>query len=207
MTPCSALILVDLQNAFCDPNGSFCKRFGPLRNIAATLAACARLRTAARARGILTVFNAMEFSSNYSNAGLLVRQRAPQIATLGGYLRGSWDAAIVSKLVPLPGDLLISKTRYDPFVGTSLERVLRRKSVTHLVVAGVLTNVCVEACVRSAFDRDFSVTVIRDATTALTVADKTASLRTMERHYARIAASRARNLFTRFPPDAQFENR
>ena len=122
----TALLLVDLQNAFCHAEGSFYHRFGPLADLPQTLSACKLLHAAARARGCLTFFTQLEYLPDYSDAGLLVDSFAPAIRANGAYIRGSWDAAFADGAPqPLMGDHVIRKTRYDPFINTSLDALLK----------------------------------------------------------------------------------
>jgi ureidoacrylate peracid hydrolase len=58
--------------------------------------------------------------------------------------------------------------RFDAFQWTSLEPLLRGLAVSRLVICGVVTNLCVETTVRSAFMRDYPVTLIEDACAAKT---------------------------------------
>jgi ureidoacrylate peracid hydrolase len=148
------------------------------------------LQSLARELNWPIVFTRLEYKPGYPDAGLLVRELAPQIAELGGYLRGSWDSRIVKVLVARGFDLVVRKTRYDAFYRTGLHAWLRNRCVNHLVVAGVLTNVCVESCVRSAFDRDYKVTVISDATASYSKRLHLASLSTLRRHFAEVVTYR-----------------
>jgi nicotinamidase-related amidase len=62
-----------------------------------------------------------------------------------------------------PGDWVIdTKKRYDCFVGTDLEFLLRSHGVNTLLVTGVNTNSCVLATVASACSRDYAVVVVED---------------------------------------------
>jgi ureidoacrylate peracid hydrolase len=79
---------------------------------------------------------------------------------------GSWDAEILDRLAPVEGEVVVDKNRYDAFLHTDLEDTLRGLGVTRLLVAGVLTNVCVESTVRSGLERLFDVAVASDATAA-----------------------------------------
>jgi nicotinamidase-related amidase len=63
---------------------------------------------------------------------------------------------------------VVDKVRFDAFQWTSLEPLLRGLDVTHLVMCGVVTNICVETTVRSAFMRDFPVTLLADCCAAKT---------------------------------------
>jgi ureidoacrylate peracid hydrolase len=62
----------------------------------------------------------------------------------------------------------VDKVRFDAFQWTSLEPLLRGLGVTELVVCGVVTNICVETTVRSAFMRDYPVTLLADCCAAAT---------------------------------------
>jgi nicotinamidase-related amidase len=75
---------------------------------------------------------------------------------------------VVDELGCGPEDLLVDKVRFDAFQWTSLEPLLRGLDVRELVVCGVVTNLCVETTVRSAFMRDFPVTVLADCCAAKT---------------------------------------
>ena len=67
-----------------------------------------------------------------------------------------------------PADLTVDKVRFDAFLWTSLDPLLRGLGVTHLQVCGVVTNICVESTVRAAFMRDYRVTLLGDACAAQT---------------------------------------
>ena len=59
---------------------------------------------------------------------------------------------------------LLHKTQYDAFYHTALEEELRRARVKSLVIGGVMTHLCVETTVRSAFVRGFFVYLLIDGT-------------------------------------------
>lgn len=63
---------------------------------------------------------------------------------------------IISDLNEIDG-IRIEKTQYDSFYRTALEKILREKDVTRIVITGVMTHLCCETTARSAFVRDFEV--------------------------------------------------
>ena len=65
-------------------------------------------------------------------------------------------------MAPAPGEVVIDKPGKGAFYATDLERVLRAAGVTHLLVTGVTTEVCVHTTVREANDRGFDVLVLSD---------------------------------------------
>ena len=68
------------------------------------------------------------------------------------------------ELAPEPGDIVVSKHRYSGFYETELDDVLRGLGVTHLLVTGCTTSICVESTVRDAMFRDYHCVVLEDCT-------------------------------------------
>jgi len=78
--------------------------------------------------------------------------------------QGEADAEIVDELAPRDGEPVFEKTTYDAFLGTGLEAFLRGRGADQVLVAGVLTHMCVETTARAAFCRGFEVYVPADGT-------------------------------------------
>lgn len=81
------------------------------------------------------------------------------------------------------------KTRYNAFTHPMLEPALRAEGIEDLVVCGVATHLCVESTARSAFDLDFRVFLVADASASRRKELHAASLRTMADGVARIVSS------------------
>ena len=77
-------------------------------------------------------------------------------------IRDTWNSDIVDELTPHPNDTVVYKTRFSGFYKTNLENVLRRRGITHLVITGCTTSICVESTVRDAMFRDFSCVLLSD---------------------------------------------
>ena len=71
---------------------------------------------------------------------------------------------IIDDIKKQDSDTLITKYRISPFFNTTLDKEL--KGVEEIVVAGILTNLCVRSTVQDAYDRDFDITVIKDCCVA-----------------------------------------
>lgn len=165
----TALVVVDMQNAFCHPEGSVARSGLDAAPLAAVVPACARLVAAARAAAVPLVFTRYSLAPDWSDAGLL-GEVSPALRDARGLIAGSWDAALVSGLEPQAGDLVLDKTRYSAFWGTDLQTWTRAHRVARVVLCGVTTNVCVEGTARDAFAADLRVVVCEDATAAVTPA-------------------------------------
>lgn len=57
-------------------------------------------------------------------------------------------------------DKVIEKNRISAFYNTNLEAEL--SGVKSLIIAGILTNLCVRSAVQDAYDRDFDITIVKD---------------------------------------------
>ncbi len=81
------------------------------------------------------------------------------------FKENSAGVGIIPALHKKDTDVLITKHKISPFYQTLLEKEL--KSITEMVVAGILTNLCVRSVVQDAYDRDFRITVIKDCCVAM----------------------------------------
>jgi ureidoacrylate peracid hydrolase len=79
------------------------------------------------------------------------------------YLYGSWGADIIEELKPKPEDIVVRKQKYDGFIGTNLDIILKTHQVRYLIFIGVATNVCVESTLRHAFFLDYFPILVSDA--------------------------------------------
>jgi ureidoacrylate peracid hydrolase len=160
----TALIVVDMQNAFCHPEGSLARMGRPIGMCRWAVEPCRRLVEAARAGGVPVIFTRYVFRPDYADGGVLVNEVRPGLRRAGALRAGTWDVEIVDELRPEAGDVVVDKNRYSAFHGTNLESILTSLDVRSLVVGGVTTNMCVEGTVRDAAQRDYRVFVVREAT-------------------------------------------
>jgi len=160
----AALLVIDLQNAFCHAGGSLARLGRDIAMCRQAIGPCARLVAAARRSGVPVIFTQYVYRADYADADLLLREMRPALRAAGALAEGSWDAAQVDELPPAPGDYVIRKNRYSAFYGTDLEPLLQRLGVRNLILCGVTTNMCVESTARDAMQRDYRVFVAADAT-------------------------------------------
>jgi nicotinamidase-related amidase len=79
------------------------------------------------------------------------------------FIPGTAGAEIHAAVKPQAGETVIEKNFPNSFRGTELERVLKDAGVKELVVAGMMTHMCVDASVRQAADLGYKVTLLGDA--------------------------------------------
>ncbi len=80
-----------------------------------------------------------------------------------GFAPGSWEAQVIAPLAPLADELVLPKSSSSPFNSTNLDYLLRNIGITELVVAGLLTDQCIDHTVKDAADRGYTVTCLIDA--------------------------------------------
>ncbi|HYA86377.1 MAG TPA: cysteine hydrolase [Nitrospirota bacterium] len=81
----------------------------------------------------------------------------------GRFVEGTPGAEIDSRVVPQPGDIVVTKRRVGAFSTTDLETILRAKNINKLVLFGISTSGVVLSTVRWAADMDYSLAVVSDA--------------------------------------------
>jgi len=87
---------------------------------------------------------------------------------------------------PLEGEAVVTKRRYDSFIGTDLDHLLRSMRREAIVATGCLTEICVETAVRHAVSLDYFATVVADCCASFTVEAHEQALARMERSFGRV---------------------
>jgi len=183
----TAVLVVDMQNAFIDKAGSLAKMGVPVERNTRPLPHVQRVLAAARAAGVPVVHLRFRLRQDLADLGILGR-KWPPLRELGHCAEGSWDAAFYPGMEPRPGEYVVEKNRFSGFFGTDLDTILRCLRVDTLVVTGVATNVCVESTVRDAFQRDYTVVVPREATGSYTEEMEASSLAAMAFAFAAVVS-------------------
>ncbi len=76
------------------------------------------------------------------------------------FAENSENVKIIDEINKEGSDILIKKNKVSPFYQTDLEKHL--KGIDEIVIAGILTNLCVRSLAQDAYDRDFKITIIKD---------------------------------------------
>jgi nicotinamidase-related amidase len=186
----TALVVVDMQRAFLEPGEAM--EVPPAREVVPRIQ---ELLMAFRARRLPVVFTEFLYTET---APLLVGELHPEHrraapGTPRGFgrpssscLAGEANVATVAELAPRPDELVVQKSSYDAFHGTVLDGALRARGITHLVITGTLTDICVLATVVGGFNREYRMTVVEDGVATLWPEIQRATLDIIARAYARV---------------------
>ena len=159
----TALVVIDMQNDFCDPAGFYARIGRDIAPFAAVVAPIAAMAGRARDHGMPVVFTRLIHNAERGAMEDRHALRPKLWTTTGERLKpGSDGADIVAGLPIHPGDIVIDKPGYSAFEGTDLEKQLRDRGIRTLMFCGVVTYACVLASAFSAFDRDFDVVLLED---------------------------------------------
>lgn len=169
----AAVVVVDMQNAFATKGGMLDIAGADISDAPRVVRSIKGILKAARQAGVLVVYVQMGYKPDLSNSGgpnspnwhkeLAMHLMNCQPELKGKLLtEGTWDFAIVDELKPAPQDLVVLKTRYSGFAGTTLDSQLRTRGIHYLFFAGIATNVCVESTLRDAYFQDYWPILIAD---------------------------------------------
>lgn len=167
----TAVIIVDILNDFFEEGGKMVLPGGqvlyePLQ----------RLMDAAYSAGMPVFWCNQSLPPNDA----LFKKRVPHC------IEGSWGAQIVDALERKGDDIIVPKRRYSSFFGTDLDLYLRERKIEHVIVTGVVTNICVRSTCHDAFFLGYDVLLPEDCTMATSPRQQEATLYDIDTHYGTV---------------------
>jgi ureidoacrylate peracid hydrolase len=202
----SALLFVDVQNYNCSRDGGEYAALGSAEKEAAYgdffrafeengLPNMVLLQEACRGAGIEVMYTVIESMTADG------RDRSLDYKITGFNVpKGSRDAQVVAALAPGADEMVFPKTSSSVFISTNIDYVLRNLGTRQLIIAGCLTDQCVDSAIRDACDLGYLVTVATDACVTLSTERHDWSLRN-NRGYCRQRT--VSELLAEFAPQGQ----
>ena len=179
----TALLVVDMQNEFCSPDGVPGKNGADVAPVRAIIPTLQRMIAAARASGVRVIFFRHTHEADLRN---LSPARLSFYAMLYGgkispyhAIRGSWGHAIIPELAPAADETVVDKDRSSAFIATNLDLILRSNRIESVVIVGMATHACVESTARDAGFFDYYTAVATDGVADYSPQLHEASLLTM----------------------------
>ena len=168
----TAVVLIEFQNEFCKAGG---KLYGLVKDELArvdTINHAVKLAEKAREKGCLVIHCPFVYDERWTEEHAVCGIIA-EAAKKGACRPDQWGTQLIDELTPVEGDEVLSgKHALSGFTNTGLREILDAHGISSVVVAGFLSNVCVEGTARSAYDLGYRVQVIHDAVAASSEANQ-----------------------------------
>ncbi len=187
----TALIVIDMQNAFCNPGAPVevptSREIVPCINqLAGVVRECG-----GDVVWIVTEIREHRGKTDWENfTSNIVRQEVRK-RTIEYMAPGAEGVALWKDLETQPTDLFLVKNRYSCLApgASTLERTLRSRQIDTLLICGTKTNVCCEATARAAWDMDFNVVMVEDGCAALSDREHVGSLETIIQQFGDVMSA------------------
>jgi len=157
----TVLMVMDFMNDIVHPKGKFAPWGIPAHvQKQNAIANTKNLLQKARKARIKVIHITVSYEKGYASLKNIKTSLHKSLQEAGALLRGEWGAEIYEELRPITDEVVLNKTRTNPFTIPELEEELNGK--VNVLLAGVATNFVVEECARTAAAKDFNVVVIED---------------------------------------------
>lgn len=172
----SALVIIDLANDFVYPGGVIADAGGAeyQANAQAIIPTLEKLVAAARRAGVTVAYATDAHAPDDSE----LRKWPPHA------MKGTHEAEIVAALEPEPGDIVLEKQTYSPFMSTDLDQRLKARGITRLYITGLHTDCCARHTSGDAFQLGYDLVWVTDALQAFTDEAHAAGLEYFKAWYA-----------------------
>ncbi len=166
-----ALMIIDMQRDFLEPGGFGAALGNEVSRLQAIVPTVQQLQNTFRDRGGLILQTVEGHRPDLTDCPPSKRLRGNPRLKIGDpgpmgriLILGEPGNQIIPELAPQPGEPVIAKPGKGAFYNTNLEFLLKTHQITHLIVAGVTTEVCVQTTLREANDRGYDCLLVEDAT-------------------------------------------
>ena len=154
----TAILIVDIQNDFCDERGAFAKMGLNIKNIQKMTPKLINFIEKARKANLKIIYSKQIESDEVSpeNLKAIFKQEIIPVCS-----PNSWGSEFY-KINPNSKEIIIEKYTYDVFSNPKLENILRENKIKDLIICGVTTDLCIDSTVRSAFTKGYNIIIPKD---------------------------------------------
>ena len=160
----TALVLIEFQNDFTSEGGTLHGAVAEVMAATDTVGHGQQALAAAHEAGATVIHSPISFQPGYYEISAHPYGILKGVVDSTSFVKDTWGCEIVESMAPADGDIVLEGKRgLDAFGSTNLDFILRSKGITTVVLAGFLTNCCVESTMRSAYEKGFEVYTLTDA--------------------------------------------
>ncbi|MDM0117387.1 isochorismatase family cysteine hydrolase [Variovorax sp. J22R133] len=171
----TALVVIDMQNDFCHPEGWFAQKGIDIKPCRKPIPTIAGLLPTWRKAGGTVVWCNWGIRADRRNLSPTVQFKGKRSADGVGYaehsaidhgpslVQGSWGAQVIDELAVAPTDITVHKHRLSGFWDNELDTLLRQQGITTLLFAGINTDRCVFSTLQDANFLGYDCVLLEDA--------------------------------------------
>lgn len=188
----TAFLIIDMQTDFCGERGYVDVMGYDLSLTAAPIEPIKKMLDAVRGTDISVVYTREGHEPDLSDAPYNKVLRSKIIGNGTGLgeepdggmgrllVRGEKNWDIVDDLYPEPGDYVVDKAGKGAFGSSNIHMVLKNLGITHLIIAGITTDVCVHTIMREANDFGYWCMMLKDGVGATDYGNHLAAIKSVK---------------------------
>lgn len=157
----TALIVIDMQRDFVSDDGFLGNRSHNMKPVQDTVEKIKNLINFCRNMGIMVVYT-QTVHYTYTDSSAWISRSSEKIRDPLICRPGTLGVQIIDDLTPIDVEPVVVKHRYDAFLDTDLDLILRSNNISNLLVAGTQTNLCVDSTARHGFMLDYCTILVED---------------------------------------------
>ena len=184
----TALVVVDVQNDFCDVKGAFGKRGFGLAHVEQSVENLLPFVEECRKSNIRVVF-VRTLHNNWTDSDTWVARMAGAGREMLICRPDTWGAEFY-RVSPQANDFITTKHRFSGFVGTDLNLVLKARGIETLLMTGVASNVCVETTARDAYNLDYQIILVEDCCGAFSAEEHASTITNISKYFGTVSDSK-----------------
>lgn len=162
----TAIMLTGFQNDFCSKGGILYEAVREVLIKNRAIENTIDLLKKTKGKGIMTIFTPIVFTEDYRELGSNPVGILKAIKDAGAFKKGTKGVEMIEELKPYSDQITVvpGKRGLCSFGIPMMDSLLKGRSIKNVVLGGLLTNICVESTARTAYDKGYAVTVLKDCT-------------------------------------------
>ncbi|MBM4137624.1 MAG: cysteine hydrolase [Nitrospira sp.] len=162
----TAIMLTGFQNDFCSEEGLFYDAVKKVLTKNRVVENTVDLLERTKGKWILTIFTPILFTEDYRELNDYTVGILGAIKKAGAFKKGTKGAEMIKEFQPYIDQIIIipGKRGLCSFGIPEMDFVLEGHGIKNVILAGLLTNICIESTARTAYDKGYTVTILKDCT-------------------------------------------